>query len=316
MQKIKTVIGIISYNDKNYLEGTLPIIAKLPDTHVIIIDNADNDEIKDFIKNTYPQFDFIRHPDSNIGFGRGHNFILKNAPESDYFFCLNPDIYLEEEGYKACVKYLDEHMDIAMLSGKLYHWDMDKKQKTKIIDTLGIVGTRAHKFWDRGQNKIDKGQYDNSLNNIFGISGAAFFIRRDVIMQLYGNNYTLFDEAFFMYKEDINLSYRLRWLGLKIYMLPNILGYHDRTLGQGQKKSFFLAKQSYKNHLLMVKKNFSKKFSFGTKWNTFVYEFAKFFYYLFTKPKVAMEFFKNFKLKVKRNKRKITPQEMEKHLLK
>jgi GT2 family glycosyltransferase len=315
MQKVKTVIGIISYNDRHYLEGILPIIAKLPDTHVIILDNACNDEIKDFIKSEYPQFDFIRHPDSNIGFGRGHNFILKNAPKSDYFFCLNPDIYLEEEGYKACVKHLDAHKDIAMLSGKLYHWDMDKNEKTKIIDTLGIVGTRGHKFWDRGQNKIDKGQYDNSLNNIFGISGAAFFIRRDIISQLHGNNYMLFDEAFFMYKEDIDLSYRLRWLGLKIHMLPDVLGYHDRTLGKGQKKSFFLAKQSYWNHLLMLKNNFSNRFSMMAKWHTFVYEFVKFFYYLVTKPKVAMEFFKIFKFKTKKGERKIKPKKMESYLL-
>ncbi|MBU1445679.1 glycosyltransferase family 2 protein [Patescibacteria group bacterium] len=316
MQKVKTVIGIISYNDKHYLERTFPIIAKLPDTHVIIIDNACNDEIKNFIEKEYPQFDFIRHPDCNIGFGRGHNFILENAPKSDYFFCLNPDIYLEEEGYKACVKYLDENPEVTMLSSKLYHWDIDKNSKTNIIDTLGIVGNRAHKFWDRGQNKEDKGQYDDTLNNIFGISGAAFFIRRDAIQQLHGTPYTLFDEGIFMYKEDIDLSYRLRWLGLKIHMLPNVLGYHDRTLGQGQKKSDFLAKLSYRNHLLMLKNNFSKGFSIGTKWNTLIYESVKFFYYLFTKPKVSMELFKVFKLKVKKSVTKIKPKQMESYLLK
>jgi GT2 family glycosyltransferase len=119
-----------------------------------------------------------------------------------------------------------------------------------------------------------------------------------------------------MYKEDIDLAYKMRWLGLEIAFLPCVLGYHARTLSKKTKKSSFLAEMSYKNHLIMLRNNIDRKFSFKTKLLIFLYESSKFFYYLLRKPKIAMQLFKIFKFKnLKYAKKKISPKKMESYLL-
>ncbi|MBN1494687.1 glycosyltransferase [Candidatus Peregrinibacteria bacterium] len=319
---MKTVIGLISYNDLEFLKITLPRIAELPDSRVIILDNAANDEIKKFITSKFPQIKFIRHKEGNIGFSKGHNFILKSAPKSEYYFCLNTDILINRKGFEKCTEYLDKHPQTAMASAKLYHWDFEKNKKTKIIDTFGIIGNCAHSFWDKGQGKLDEGQYDTSLDNIFGISGAAFIIRRNVLnyFKIRGKGASecaLFDENIFMYKDDVDLAYRLRWAGFKINMLDQVLGWHARTLGKGKKKSFFEAKMSYKNHLIMLRNNFSKKYSIQTRFLTYFYECLKFFFYLFTNAKVALELFRVFGMKkICKSEKIVKPKEVEKLLLK
>jgi GT2 family glycosyltransferase len=312
----KTAIGIISYNDKHYLEKSLPILSELPNCKITILDNAENDEIRKFIEQKYPEIDYIRHTDGNLGFGRGHNYLALKTEPSDYYFCLNSDILLEPEGFNACIKHLDSHPDCCMVSAKLHYWDFAKNVKTNIIDTLGIVANQAHHFWDRGQGKEDKGQYDYSINNVFGISGAAFIIRRSCIPSLLGSSNQIFDENYFMYKEDIDLSYRMRWLGMDMQLLPNILGYHDRTVSKTSKKSLFEVQNSYRNHIIMLRNNFSKKYPFAFKYHTFLYEILKGLFYLFKNPKILAELKKAFKIKVRKSERKIRPKEMKKYFLK
>ena len=317
---MKTIIGILSFNDLHYLTKVLPEVYKLTDSRIIILDNAHNDEVKNFVEKEYPEIKYLRHKDGNIGFGNGHNYILEHAPQSEYYFCLNNDILINEKGFEGCIDYMDKHNETAIISGKLYHWDFANDKKTNIIDTVGIVGNRAHCFWDRGQGKEDEGQYDNSINNIFGISGAAFIVRRDVIKKMRGGSkseFALFDPNIFMYKEDIDLSYRLRWLGAEIIMLNMILGWHARTLAKGSKKNEFLAKMSYKNHLIMLRNNLSSSYSLHTRLLTFLYEKLKFLFYLVTNVKVALELFTVLKMKnINKSKRTADPKTVEKFLLK
>ena len=312
----KTVIGILSYNDLHYLKKTLPALNDIPDSQTVILDNAHNDEVRDFIEKNYKEIEYLRHPDGNLGFGRGHNYILLKSPQSDYYFCLNNDILLEAGTFEKCIKKLDSDHDLCMVSAKLYYWDFDSDNKTNIIDTLGIAGNRAHHFWDRGQGKIDKGRFDYSINNIFGISGAAFIIRRNCIPELHGSSNMLFDENFFMYKEDIDLGYRMRWRNLKMELLPCVLGYHHRTVSKSKKKSPFEAKQSYKNHLILLRNNFTLRLPFSFIYQTLVYEFLKALYYLFRNPKVLKEFKSAFNIKLHKSTKKIPPGKMAKYFLK
>ena len=315
MSTQRVVIGLISYNDKQYLKKTLPLLVKLPFSHIIILDNACSDDIKRFIKKSFPSITYIRHPKGNIGFSKGHNYILKKAPESKYYLCLNTDIKLEKEGYEQCVKALEDDSNIAMISGKLYHWDSKNDIKTTIIDTLGIIGSCGHHFWDRGQGKKDVGQYDDTLNKIFGISGAAFFIRRAIIHKLHGEDHLLFDEKIFMYKDDVDLAYRMRWQNLSIKLLPIVFGYHARTLGKKKKKSLFEAKNSYKNHWIMLRSNFDWRFSLRTKLAIIMYELLKFLYYLVSKPKVLSVLPEAWRMEVSKSKRTVSSKNMEHYFL-
>jgi GT2 family glycosyltransferase len=126
----------------------------------------------------------------------------------------------------------------------------------------------------------------------------------------------LFDENFFMYKEDIDLSYRMRWQNLKMDFLPDVLGYHHRTVSKSKKKSQFEAKQSYNNHLILLRNNFTLKMPFSFVYQTIIYEFLKALYYLFKNPKVLKQFKSAFKIKLHKSKKTIPPVKVSKYFLK
>jgi len=126
-----------------------------------------------------------------------------------------------------------------------------------------------------------------------------------------------------MYKEDIDLAYRLRWLKEKIVIFPEVWGYHARCVfnkeGNGARgllkadkgKKDYGRAHSYKNHILLLKNNFSLKFGFGICARVCAYEILKGMYMLFTHPKV---FFVGMKtllfVKGKSSLRRASPKEM------
>jgi GT2 family glycosyltransferase len=312
----KVAIGMISYNDLHFLKKALPEFMELcayNDTKIYILDNAQNHEIHEFLKKKYPKIQYLTHPDGNTGFGKGHNYLIKKSCPSKYYFCVNSDIEIDKKGYKKCIDALDDDPNLFMVSGKLHHWDFKNNKKTDRIDTIGIVGDRSHNFYDWHQMEKDKGPYDDK--KLFGISGAAFIIRHSMIREIYGDEDYLFDENMFMYKEDVDLAYKIQWLGMNMRMMDSVLGYHARTLYRKKKKSVFEKNMSYRNHLIMLFNNYSKKFSIWTKLAILWYEKKKFFYYLFTSPKVAFHLFSVLKMKKQKKlriaKKKVPPKQIE-----
>jgi len=117
------------------------------------------------------------------------------------------------------------------------------------------------RFKDIGENQIDHGQFDGT-NEIFGVSGAGSLYRKEALESIkFENEY--FDEDFFMYKDDIDVSWRLRWQGWKLYCITDAVFWHGRTSGGISEKV-----KGFKNRLLSVIRNerakplYIKKLSF------------------------------------------------------
>ena len=323
----KVLIGLITYKDLPFLRECLPVVEDLQrrlDATVVVIDTAWDDEVKDFVQASFPAFDYFRHPEGNIGYGKSWNAILKRAPEHDLFLVVTSDVLLDVGVVERFVKRMEKDESLAMCAGKLYHWDFAAKKRTQEIDSLGIVATRKHHFYDRGQGELDEGQYDEELEHIFGISGAVFLIRTSVIPKLHGKDDLLFDEHFWMYKEDIDLAYRLRWLGEKIVIFPEVWGWHARTVSnragkEGQRlrglaaadrgKRDYARYHSYKNHFVLLKNNFTLKFGLGVLFQVMVYEAMKGVFMLFRSPRT---FFAGLKtllfVRVQRSSKRVRPQ--------
>ncbi len=268
---------------------------------VVLIDTASDEEVKSFVEKTYPDFDYFRHPEGNIGYGRSYNSILQRAPGHDLFLVVTSDVLLHAPTVERFVKRMEKQEDLSMVAGKLYHWDFPRGLRTTEIDSLGIAALKRHHFYDLGQGEEDEGQFDEALSKVFGISGAVFLIRTSVIPKLHGQPHLLFDEHFWMYKEDIDLSYRLRWLGEKIQIFPEVWAWHARTVSnragrEGQRlfglaaadkeKKAYARLHSYKNHFLMLKNNFSLKFGVGVLFRVLAYEMSKGFFMFFSSPRV------------------------------
>jgi GT2 family glycosyltransferase len=299
--KAKVLIGLLSYNDLHYMKEVVPILEELrkelPAT-VAVIDTAHNDEVRDFFKKKYPGIEYFRHEEGNIGYGRGNSEIIRKFSGYDYYLCCTNDVLLNVSVVKRIVKSMEDDKSITMAVGKLYHWDFANHRKTKLIDSFGIIGEKRHHFHDRGQGEEDRGQYDASLNEVFGISGATFIVRTSVIPKLHGSDWELFDPRMWMYKEDIDLSYRLRLLGEKILISPRTWGWHARTVANtnGQSlsnlakaqdgKADYSRRHSYKNHILLLKNHFSLSYGFSVFSKMFLFEIMKAVYMLFRHPTV------------------------------
>ena len=138
------------------------------------------------------------------------------------------------------------------------------RPKSNIIDSTGLLAYKNRRIVSRGQGEKDKGQYKKG--EIFGVDGAAPIYRRKALEDIKIND-EYFDEDFFMYKEDVDLAWRLRLYEWKAVYQPKAVAYHLRTAGERavrnyisvvkerRKLSKFAKFHSFKNDRLMRIKN-------------------------------------------------------------
>jgi len=321
----KISINLLLWNGERYLPFCLESLKKqsFTDWELNILDNGSTDNSIKYLKEHYPQFR-INSLKQNIGFAQGHNKLI-SWTNSEYILFLNQDTILDSNFLKNALEFLDQHKGVGAISPKIYKWDWKKLNlenapepetalktldlgKTDIIDSCGLKIFSNHKVEDWGQGEKDGLQYQKT-KEIFGVSGALAIYRRCVLEKIKINQ-EYFDGDFFSYKEDIDLSYRVRLAGYKIYFLPSVIGFHDRSIFKSKPiiesrkiKSDWIKKYSYKNHLWTIVKNeFSKNI-----WHYFLpifwYEFKKFIYLLFLEPQ-TLKFFLAHKKEYKQMKEK------------
>lgn len=324
----KTLIGLLTYNDLHYLKHSLQVVESLRmnlPADVAVMDTAENDEIRDYIQENYPHFKYHRHRDGNIGYGRTWNELLRLHPGHDFFLVYTSDVLLHEPTVKSFLQRMEEDPELMMCAGKLHYWDAEHGVKTDQIDSLGIVAERRHHFHELGSGERDLGQYDDQLDEIFGLTGAVFLIRTSVTWELYENDYQIFDERMWMYKEDVDLAYRLRWLGLKLQIFPEVWGWHARTVANrgGQdsrslsdadaRKPGYGRLHSYKNHLLMLKNNLSWRLGGDVLGRVLIYELMKAVFLLLRHPKVFVAGLQTLLFtRARRSDRRVSPSEIRK----
>lgn len=306
--KPKVLIGVNSFNDLHFLRESMPAVFELADVldgKVVVMDTARNEEVREFFAEKFPDFEYVRHKEGNVGYGRSFSEILRANSGYDYFIVITSDVFLDSGVVKKFIERMEEDESIAMCAGKMHYWDLAAKRKTNVIDTVGIMAEKRHHFYDCGCGEEDHGQYDDKLSEMFGISGAAFVIRVAAVADLHGTDWQIFDPRMWMYKEDVDLAYRMRWLGAGVKIFPEVWGWHARTvankLGQDmgelrrsdKGKRDYARMNSYKNHIILLKNNFTWKYGFGVFARVFWYEFLKGTYMLLLHPRVFFAGMKN-----------------------
>ena len=235
MDRRKLAIGFVLYGESTtkYLGDFLPsLIASAAncglDTVIMAFDNGP--------ENFTASRDFLRDYDQvvllgggrNLGFAGANNQLIAAASEAgaNYFLTINPDTLLEVDSLKELLRPMENNISLAAVSPKLRRWDFATKIKTGLLDTCGIVVGTGLQFHDLGQGEVDRGQYDEAA--IAGPSGAAALYRISALARV-KDEHGYFDERFFMYKEDCDLTYRLRLLNLPSALAPLSIIYHDRS---------------------------------------------------------------------------------------
>jgi len=324
----KVLLGGILYDsqDKKYATSKyLPYfidslkVQDYKNVQLVFVDNSpspDNANSR-HLKNNFPQAKII-WTGENIGYAKAHNLIIREASavSADYFIASNVDMIYEPNTISELVNAVMKTPQISSALCKIKKWNFvdrnsDTKGKTNFIDTAGIAITKEHRFIDRGQGEIDYGQYE-AEEEVFGASGAAViyklsaledvaFIRDDGVKEY-------FDELMFMYKEDVDLSYRLQWAGYKCIYTPKTAIYHDRTVQSAGKGIYGIIKgrlgrkKEYKewswlNHHIILEKMIDNSYSGGVIWKTIWYEIKSNLYVLLFEPHILKQWKQLFKLR-------------------
>jgi GT2 family glycosyltransferase len=262
---MKLSVVLIGYNSRQFLSPCLESVKKqtFKDYEVIFIDNASKDDSVEFVKENYKKIRVIANK-NNTGYVGAANQGIKSS-SGEYVMVLNPDLVLEPDYFAKIVAKLDKDKKIGAIAGKVLKYDFKKNKPVKTIDTTGLYCYRNRRVIDRGQGLADTGQYDTE-EEVFGLSGAVPTYRRAALEDTKIQGEYL-DRDFFMYKEDIDLSWRLRLYGWKCYYYPTAVCYHGRGTGvlkrfshwevyKGRKHlNRFQKYYAYKNQRLMQVKN-------------------------------------------------------------
>lgn len=205
---------------------------KLESFTVTVTENGSEDTIKDNLLKVFgndPRFHFVDNG-VNLGFAGAHNrFILDSA--ADIVVPLNPDTVMMP-GYLQALTSVFADPEVGAATGKMLR-PIGPQGGIPILDGTGIVMSRGRRGRERGQNQADTGQFDNS-RRVFGVSGTASAYRKSALEHVRIGEHEYFDEDFFAYWEDLDLSWRLRLAGYECVYVPEAVIYHSRLAGQSK----------------------------------------------------------------------------------
>lgn len=245
----KISIVILNYNGRFFLEKFLPSVIKFsPSCEVVVADNHSTDQSIEFLKENYPQISLLEFQ-QNFGFCGGYNRALEDL-NSEYFVILNSDIEVTENWIEPVISLFESDEKIAAIQPKLL--DYNRKGKFEyaggaggFIDTFGYPFCRGRIF---DTIETDNGQYDDT-REVFWATGACFFIRGELF-----KHYGGFDESFFAHMEEIDLCWRMKKDGYKIYHCGESMVYHvgGGTLTYANPRKTYL---NFRNSLLVLIKN-------------------------------------------------------------
>jgi GT2 family glycosyltransferase len=230
---IRVSVILVSYNSRGDLMRCLPTLLPsiTPQDEVIVVDNASSDGSADWIELTYPQILLIRSSE-NLGFGGGNNLGARNA-NGNYLAFLNPDTVVEHGWLDALVAVLENEPAVGLATSKILLLNNPDRINTCGND-MHISGITLCRGMDQPRKAFSERE------DVSAISGTACMIRKELFVTLEG-----FDESFFMYMEDSDLSLRARLAGYRCRYVPASIVHHDYTLTFGPKKTYYEERNRY-----------------------------------------------------------------------
>jgi len=211
---------IVNYNVKHFLEQCLCSVLKAIDqlqAEVIVVDNNSADNSIEYLLPKFPTVHFIANKE-NFGFARGCNQGLQQA-KGKYVLFLNPDTIVPEDCFQRCISFLESHpgagaLGIKMLDGSGKFLKESKRAfpspMTSLYKLFGLS-----KLFPRSTifSRYHLGHLSENENNEVDVLAGAFMMIKKEVLDKVGS----FDETFFMYGEDVDLSYRIQKAGYKNY---------------------------------------------------------------------------------------------------
>lgn len=245
-------IIILTYNSLKFIEKCLESVlnTNYEKFEIVIVDNGSTDGTVELIQKRFGEEEKIKLivNRENVGFAEGNNVGAKFA-KGKYIVFLNADTIVDPNWINEVVKVMENNPDIGVCQSKLLLMD-----KPEFFDSAGDFIDKYGVMMRRGGDIPEKdiGQYDR-VEEIFSARGAAMIIRKDLFEEIGG-----FDTMYFLTYEDIDLCWRARLNGHKIFFVPKSIVYHKGGFSLLPEKAFLTTR----NWLLTLIKNYET-------WNMF-----------------------------------------------
>lgn len=254
----RVLVSIITYNSAREIGQCLDGLRgqTFRDFRAAVWDNASQDGSAEAAGAFSPVAEVLRSP-KNTGFAGGHNGVVSRYPSEDYALFLNPDVRLAPDFLERCVETMDAHPECGSLSPRVFRMEGPEGgfRPMDVIDSTGIYWTRCQRHLDRGGDLPARGAYPLS-EYVFGVTGAAAFYRRACLEDAAVDG-EIWDEDFFLYREDADLAWRAVWRGWRCIYAPDVTAWHVRkVLPQNRRCTHPAANyHSVKNRFLLRLKN-------------------------------------------------------------
>ncbi len=255
-------VVILNWNGEALLRQFLPSVLKYTDPlvgSVYVADNASTDGSLRLLEESFPQVRVVPLAE-NYGFAEGYNRALAQI-EADYFVLLNSDVEVADIWLTPLLAFLSAHPDVSAVQPKILKYSNPSPAETApySFEYAGAAGGFLDKYgypFCRGRLfstiEEDEGQYDEPME-VQWASGACLVVRADDYRLAGG-----LDGRFFAHHEEIDLCWRLRVMGKKIYCLPESKVFHvgGASLPQGSPRKTYL---NYRNNLTLIYKNMPRQ---------------------------------------------------------
>jgi GT2 family glycosyltransferase len=209
MKKVKLNISLVTYNTDPSLfaECAKCIIKSAREARIYVVDNSPNNSIENFVN----KFNFhYLHLPLNPGYGAGHNRALIESinNDADYHLVLNADVQFPADAIEKIVQFMNDHPNVAQVMPKVLNSDGTLQRLCKLVPTPFDLLMRRflpRSLTQKSREKFElwKSGYDKTMFVPY-LSGCFMFLRVSALKKV-----GIFDERFFMYPEDIDLTRRL-----------------------------------------------------------------------------------------------------------
>ncbi len=257
----KLSVVIVNYNVCYFLEQALLSVKKASEgleVDIFVVDNNSVDGSVQMVKKRFPDVRLIENK-KNIGFSKANNQAIRLC-HSEYVLLLNPDTVLEEDCLRKCCDFMDAHTEagalgVKMLDGKgLFLPESKRGLPTPMVAFYKIFG--ISKLFPKSKvfGRYHAGFLDEDRVHEVEVLAGAFMLLRKSVLDTIG----LLDEDYFMYGEDIDLSYRVTKAGYKNYYFPEtrIIHYKGESTKRTSINYVFIF---YRAMVIFAQKHFSKK---------------------------------------------------------
>ncbi len=255
---MKLTVVIVSYNVRDYIAQCLLSLSRALqglEAEVYVVDNHSHDDTVAYLREQFPEITVIAS-NHNLGFARANNIAIRQT-QGSYVLLLNPDTIVAESTISEAVAFMDDHPEAGGLGVRMLRDDgFDAKESRRGLPTPSVAFYKMSGLCSRFPKSRRFGHYYmgylpwDEPAQIEVISGAFCLLRREALDKI-----GLLDEDFFMYGEDIDLSYRLLKGGYQNWYLPaKILHYKGEST---QKSSFRYVHVFYDAMLIFFRKHYA-----------------------------------------------------------